>query len=40
MLSPLRQDYEAMAPMFFGTIPSFEEVMESIARAEARLNET
>jgi len=40
MLSPLRQDYEAMATMILCAIPSFEEVMESIASVEAQLNET
>jgi hypothetical protein len=38
MLDPLRRDYEAMAAMIFGDVPKFEAVLESIARAEERLN--
>jgi hypothetical protein len=38
MIDPLRKDYEAMATMIFGEVPSVEAVLESIARAEERLN--
>jgi hypothetical protein len=38
MLDPLRRDYEAMAGMIFGEVPSLETVLESVARAEERLN--
>jgi hypothetical protein len=38
MLDLLRKDYEAMAAMIFGEVPSFETVLESVARAEERLN--
>jgi hypothetical protein len=38
MIDPLRKDYEAIATMIFGEVPSFEAVLESIARAEERLN--
>jgi Nucleotidyl transferase AbiEii toxin, Type IV TA system len=38
MRDPLRRDFEAMRPMIFGEAPSFEDVMESVARAEELLN--
>jgi hypothetical protein len=38
MLDPLRRDYDAMAVMIFGEVPDFETVLESVARAEERLN--
>ncbi|MEA2895494.1 MAG: hypothetical protein QOJ84_1109 [Bradyrhizobium sp.] len=38
MLDPLRTDYEAMAAMIFGEVPSFKAVLESVARAEEQLN--
>lgn len=38
-LSALSVDYDKMRDMFFGEIPSFEEVMESIARLESLINE-
>ena len=38
MLDPLRKDYDAMATMIFGEVPPFEAVLESVARAEERLN--
>jgi hypothetical protein len=38
MLDLLRKDYEAMATMIFGEVPSFEAVLESVARAEEQLN--
>ena len=38
MLDPLRRDYEAMAVMIFGEVPSFEMVLESVAQAEEKLN--
>lgn len=38
MLDSLRRDYEAMAGMIFGDVPSFEAVLESVATAEERLN--
>jgi len=31
-------DYEQMRPMFFGTVPSFDEVCERIIELEARIN--
>jgi hypothetical protein len=40
MLSLLRQDYNAMSTMIFGEVPNFDAVLESIARAEERLNAT
>jgi Nucleotidyl transferase AbiEii toxin, Type IV TA system len=38
MLELLRRDYEAMAIMIFSEVPSFEAVLESVARAEEQLN--
>ena len=38
MLDPLRRDYGAMSTMIFGEVPTFEAVIESVARAEERLN--
>jgi hypothetical protein len=38
ILDHLRQDYAAMAPMIFGTAPTFAEVVDSVARAEDLLN--
>jgi hypothetical protein len=38
MLDSLRKDYEAMVAMIFGEVPSFEAVLESVARAEEQLN--
>ncbi len=38
MLDPLRQDYAAMAPMIFGSAPTFSAVIDSVARAEDPLN--
>ncbi len=38
MLDPLRRDYVAMATMIFGEVPTFDAVLESVARAEERLN--
>jgi hypothetical protein len=38
MLDPLRKDYDAMATMIIGEVPSFETVLESVGRAEERLN--
>jgi hypothetical protein len=38
MLDPLRRDHDAMATMIFGEVPSFETVLESVARAEGLLN--
>jgi hypothetical protein len=38
MLDPLRKDYDAMTTMIFGEVPAFEAVLESVARAEERLN--
>lgn len=40
MLGLLHQDYEAMSTMIFGEVPSFEAVLESVARAQERLNAT
>jgi hypothetical protein len=38
MLEPLKKDYAAMASMIFGEVPTFEEVLGSVAHAEERLN--
>jgi hypothetical protein len=38
MIDALRRDYEAMAGMVFGELPSFDDVLVSIAELEARLN--
>ena len=38
MLDALRKDYDAMATMIFGEVPTFAAVLESAARAEERLN--
>jgi hypothetical protein len=38
MLEPLKKDYAAMATMIFGEVPTFEEILASVARAEERLN--
>src|SRR5258708_2743859 len=37
MIDPLRQDYDAMATMIFGKVPTFEAVLESVADVESRL---
>jgi hypothetical protein len=39
MLADLRRDYVAMSGMIFGSIPTVDEVVESIAGLEQRLNE-
>jgi hypothetical protein len=38
MVGPLRRDYDAMSAMIFGEVPTFEAVLESVARAEEQLN--
>lgn len=38
MLTALRRDYDAMAGMIIGPAPRFEDVLESIAEIESRLN--
>ena len=38
MLDPLRRDYNAMATMIFGDVPTFDTVLQSVLRAEERLN--
>jgi hypothetical protein len=38
MLDPLQKDFTAMATMIFGDVPSFEAILESVARAEEMLN--
>lgn len=38
MTEALRRDYEAMAGMIFGKIPSFDEMLATIAELERRLN--
>ena len=38
MLDPLRRDYDAMATMIIGEVPTFAAVLESVVRAEERLN--
>jgi hypothetical protein len=38
MIDPLLTDYRAMATMILGEVPVFETVLESVARAERRLN--
>jgi len=38
MIDALRRDYAAMSSMIFGTIPSFDGVLESIRSAEQKLN--
>lgn len=38
MIADLRRDYAAMATMIFEVVPDFEEVMETIARFEAAVN--
>lgn len=38
MLDSLRRDYDAMAVMIFGDVPTFDAVLESVAIAEERLN--
>ena len=37
-LDKLRDDYEHMQNMLFGDKPSFEEVMDGIAKLEANIN--
>ena len=39
MLEALRGDYARMSAMIFGEIPTFEDVMASVERLEAILNE-
>jgi hypothetical protein len=38
MLSELQQDYDAMAGMIFGEIPSFKSIIDSVTEFEARAN--
>ncbi|WP_373928451.1 nucleotidyl transferase AbiEii/AbiGii toxin family protein [Sphingomonas aerolata] len=38
MIAELRRDYTAMAGMIFGTIPSFDDVLATVAALEASLN--
>jgi hypothetical protein len=38
MVGLLRRDYDAMSVMIFGEVPTFEAVLESVARAEEQLN--
>jgi hypothetical protein len=38
MMGPLRQDYDAMAAMIFGKVPTFEAVLASISEAERLIN--
>ena len=38
MITDLRRDYDAMAGMIFGEIPSFDEILATVARLEAQLN--
>ncbi|UVO35745.1 nucleotidyl transferase AbiEii/AbiGii toxin family protein [Bradyrhizobium arachidis] len=38
MLAPLKADYDKMAGMIFGEIPSFDDIIARIADAEATLN--
>jgi hypothetical protein len=40
MLDPLKADYEKMAGMIFGDVPSFEDILGKIKTAEATLNPT
>lgn len=40
MLRPLERDYDAMAGMIIGVVPSFAEVMEAVSALEQRLNES
>ena len=37
MVAGLRQDYDAMAGMFFSNVPPFDEVIASVATLDARL---
>lgn len=39
-LEDIRADYRKMNPMFFGELPSFETIMDSIKEAEAKLNKS
>ena len=38
MITDLRRDYDAMAGMIFGEIPSFDDILATVARLEAQLN--
>jgi len=38
MLTALREDYEKMAGMIFGTTPKFDDVISSIGEAERMIN--
>ena len=38
MVGPLRTDYDAMSAMIFAEVPTFEAVLDSVARAEEQLN--
>lgn len=40
MLEPLERDYDAMAGMIMGVVPSFAEVMKAVSALEQRLNES
>ena len=38
MLEPLQRDYDAMAGMIMGEVPSCDDIMEVIQRLEQQLN--
>jgi len=38
MFTSLRADYEAMKVMIFGDAPTFEAIIESVAKVEHQLN--
>jgi Nucleotidyl transferase AbiEii toxin, Type IV TA system len=38
MIDALRRDYAAMSSMIFGSVPKFDDVLESVRSAEQRLN--
>jgi len=40
MLNPLRRDYDAMAGMIFGEVPSLDQVLARVSELETRLNKT
>ncbi|MBX9743248.1 MAG: nucleotidyl transferase AbiEii/AbiGii toxin family protein, partial [Chthoniobacterales bacterium] len=40
MMSTLQRDYQAMSGMIFGEVPSFEEILQSLANLEESINST
>jgi hypothetical protein len=39
MIEALRRDYQAMAGMIFGAVPSFADVLDTVSQIEAQINQ-